>query len=138
MGSYFVEGQLVAEFNNFSFHTFGDNYAQMQTTGPFALAVVLIAVTAISLYTIFLFNKRKTQMRLTVFNLILLVGYLAAYAFFAWLYQQKMIDAVQQSQPDFQLRLSAVYPLVSIILCVLGYKGIRKDEKLIQSLNRIR
>ena len=79
-------------------------------------------------------------MRLTTFNIILLCGYLVAYAFFAWIYQLKLEEVAPAGElkVSFQVRLTAIYPLVSVILCVLAFKGIRKDEKLVRSLERIR
>ena len=78
------------------------------------------------------------QMRITTFNIILLIGYVAAYAFYAWLYQQKLMEVKDNFEPDFQLKLTAIYPVVSIILCILAFRGIKRDEKLIRSLERIR
>ncbi len=77
-------------------------------------------------------------MRLTIFTMLLLVGYMLTYAFFAWLYQQKLGEIQATFQPEFQLRLNTVYPLVSVILCFLAFRGIRMDEKLVRSLERIR
>ena len=64
--------------------------------------------------------------------------YVAAYAFYAWLYQQKLMEVKDNFEPDFQLKLTAIYPVVSIILCILAFRGIKRDEKLIRSLERIR
>jgi amino acid permease len=110
----------------------------MQASGPWALGVILIAVIAIAAFTIVIFHKRVLQMRLTIFTMLLLIGYILAYVFYAWVYQQKLNEIQAAFQPEFQLRLNTVYPLVSVILCFLAFRGIRRDEKLIRSLERIR
>lgn len=138
VGLYNSGGEPVAEFSNFGFKAFGQPYDKITSSGPWALGVIQIAVVLIALFTILIFNKRVLQMRLTMFNMLLLVGYIAAYAFYAWLYQQKLNEVGSSFDAQFQLKLIAVYPLVSVILCVLAYKGIKRDEKLVRSLERIR
>ncbi len=131
-------GEEVATFTNFSFYALKEPFTTVETSGPWALGVIQIVVAILSLVTIIMFTKRVKQMRLTVFNIILLIGYCITYAFFAWLYQQKLNEVQSQWDVDFQLKLTAIYPLVSVILCILAFRGIRKDEKLVRSLERIR
>ena len=135
---YNAGGETLAEFSNFTFNALQDPFTKLQSAGPWALGVIHIAVIAIAAFTIVIFHKRVLQMRLTIFTLILLIGYLITYAFFAWLYQQKLNELNPQFPAEFQLKLNALYPLVSVILCFLAYRGIRRDEKLIRSLERIR
>ena len=131
IGLYNAGGEPVAEFSNFTFNPIVEPFTQMQAAGPWALGVILIAVIAIAAFTIVIFHKRVLQMRLTIFNMILLVGYILTY-------QQKLSEIQAPFQPEFQLKLNAVYPLVSVILCFLAFRGIRRDEKLVRSLERIR
>ena len=138
IGLYNAGGEPVAEFSNFTFNPIVEPFTQMQAAGPWALGVILIAVIAIAAFTIVIFHKRVLQMRLTIFNMILLVGYILTYAFFTWVYQQKLSEIQAPFLPEFQLKLNAVYPLVSVILCFLAFRGIRRDEKLVRSLERIR
>lgn len=135
---YTAGGENVAEFTNFTFTTFNEPFNQVMSAGPWALAVIQIVVAALAIYTILKFNKRVLQMRITVFNIILLVGYLLVYSFYAWVYQQKLNQVDAPLQVMYQLRLPALYPLVSIILCILAFRGIRRDEKLVRSLDRLR
>ena len=138
IGVYNAGGEPIAEFSNFTFSTLSEPFTQMQASGPWALGVILIAVIAIAAFTIVIFHKRVLQMRLTIFTMLLLIGYILAYVFYAWVYQQKLNEIQAAFQPEFQLRLNTVYPLVSVILCFLAFRGIRRDEKLIRSLERIR
>jgi hypothetical protein len=75
------------------------------------------------------------------------VGYVAAYALFAFYYDlnldmfastayEKGIEGVMI--PTFHLKFVAVFPVLSIILNCLAIQGIRKDEALVRSLDRIR
>lgn len=144
IGLYNAGGEPVAEFSNFTFNPLVEPFTQILSAGPWALGVILIAVIAIAAFTIVIFHKRVLQMRLSIFNMILLIGYILTYVFFTWLYQQKlnecqlMFQDQAPLQAEFQLKLNAIYPLVSVILCFLAFKGIRRDEKLVRSLERIR
>ena len=131
-------GEEVACFGNFGFHSFSEPFTNIDTSGPWALGVLLIVIALLSLYTIIMFHKRVLQMRLTVFNIVLLVGYILLYALYVWIYQQKLGEVESSLEVGFQMKLTAIYPLVSIILCILAFRGIRKDEKLVRSLERIR
>lgn len=130
-------GNSVAEFNNFAFTKLDQSLNVAQPTGPWVLGVILIVVALISIVTIFFFNNRVRQMRMIVFNIILLIAYLAGYAFFAWIYTDG-ISEFYNEQIEFSMKLAAIYPLVSIILSFLAFKGVKKDKKLIESLDRIR
>ena len=86
-----------------------------------------------------LFRKRMRQLRLTIFSTILLVGYVIIYAIFAYFYQLKLEQiSPEDIVPTFHLRFVAVFPLLSIIFNCLAIQGIRKDEALVRSLDRIR
>ena len=76
------------------------------------------------------------QLRLVIFNTILLVGYVGAYAFIVWFYLQQL--AAAHIDASFELALAVVWPVVCIILNCMAIRGIRKDEALVRSLDRIR
>lgn len=126
-------GAVAAQFGNFSLSS-----PILQGSGPYALGVLLVLVLLIDLLAVFLFHYRMRQLRLVIFSTILLVGYVAVYAFFAWLYGQKLQAALPGVEFDFRLRFMAVLPVVAIVLNVLAIGGIRKDEALIRSLDRLR
>jgi len=138
IAGYNAGGEQIADFGNFSFNSVVEPFNKVQTTGPWALGTLQIVIALLAVITILNFNKRVLQMRLTIFNIILLFGYILIYALFAWLYQQKLNEVQSAFDVSFQVKLTAIYPLVSIILSFLAFRGIRKDEKLVRSLDRIR
>lgn len=107
-------------------------------SGPFALGVLLVLAVLIDLVAVLLFRHRMRQLRLVIFSTILLVGYVLVYAFFAWLYGQKLAILLPDVEIVFRLRFMAVLPVVSIILNALAIGGIRRDEALVRSLDRLR
>ena len=147
IGEWTVAENVVAHFSNFTFGAEGAFKPLDSTCGPWCLGVLLIMVIFLSLMSIMLFRKRMRQLRLTIFSTILLVGYVAAYALFAFYYDlnldmftstayEKGIEGVMI--PTFHLKFVAVFPVLSIILNCLAIQGIRKDEALVRSLDRIR
>ena len=98
------------------------------TWGLFALTAVIALV---ALITIFLFKKRMLQIRLCIFNGLLMLGVYAMFAFFVWNLKGQM-DVVM----TFKFALS--FPLVSVILDYLAIRNIGADEALVRSLDRLR
>lgn len=97
----------------------------------YPLAVLIGVVSLLAFITILFFKNRKLQMKLTLFNWILTLG---IYVLIAYYYFQA--QAIKELV--FTFRLPVVYPAVAFILLVLAFKRIKKDEEIIQSLNRIR
>ena len=85
-----------------------------------------------------LFRKRMRQLRLTIISTILLVGYVATYAFFAYIYKEKLLLVHPDAAVSFHLNFVGIFPVLSIILNALAIHGIRKDEALVRSLDRLR
>lgn len=142
IGEWTVADASVAHFSNFTFGASGDYQALDTTSGPWCLGVLLIMVMFLSLMSIMLFRKRMRQLRLTIISTILLVGYVATYAVFAYYYhlnlEQLIPEATVQLPPTFHAKFVAVFPLLSIIFNCLAIQGIRKDEAIVRSLDRIR
>ena len=94
----------------------------------FTNAIILI----ISLLTIFTYKWRVIQMRLSSFNMVLLVGYYAILFFTRYvILEQNAMESTTFSWP-------IVLPLVSAILTYLALRAIAKDEALVRSLDRLR
>lgn len=96
------------------------------TWGLFALMVV---ISFIALVTIFLFKKRMLQIRLCIFNGLLMLGIYAMFAFFIWNQQGHVVTT---------LKFALAFPFVSLILDYLAIRNIGADEALVRSLDRLR
>lgn len=94
-----------------------------------ALAAIIVLIAFVA---IFLFKKRVLQMRLCVFNGLLLIGFYGLVAYFVW---------KAASLPDmfhFNPRIALGFPLISLILDYLAFRNIGADEALVRSLERLR
>lgn len=136
IGEFRVGTEVVATFSNFGFSAIDKGCDTMG--GPWALGVLLIMVVFLSLITILLFRKRMRQLRFTIISTILLVGYVATYAMFAIKYQGWLAETYTDVAPEFHLCIIGMFPVICIILNCLAIHGIRKDEALVRSLDRLR
>jgi hypothetical protein len=101
------------------------------TYSTWALFVLPVVSVLLALAAVFLYKKRMLQIRLCIFNAVLLVGFYALFAFFLWnLF----------AQPGFHFRpgFALAMPVVGLILDCLAIRNIGADEMLIRSLNRLR
>ncbi|MBQ9640769.1 MAG: DUF4293 domain-containing protein [Bacteroidaceae bacterium] len=138
IGTYTLGEEVVATFSNFTFTSYGP-CATYQSAGPYALGVLLLMVIFLSIVSIMLFRKRMRQLRLCIFSSILLVGYIVVYALFAYFYKENLDQVVSASgETAFRLRFVTVFPVLSLILNTMAIHGIRKDEALVRSLDRLR
>lgn len=90
-----------------------------------SLITVLIAILA--LVNLFLYKKRLIQVKINVINMLLALIYYGV--FFLMIFINKT---------ECQYNISFVFPAVSIIFSYLANRGIKKDDALVKSLNRIR
>jgi len=125
------EGRVGKLFNLFC-ESYEEGHPARRGT-VFSLFIILLIESTLSFLNIFLFKYRALQMRVCTFCMILLVGWYAAYAFFAWYF----LDAFQ-ANVSFKVSVWASLPFVSLILLYLAFRGIFKDEKLVRSLDRLR
>ena len=95
------------------------------------LTIILIAVPVLFLMAIFLYRRRKLQIRVTVFSTLLLIGAFLIMLFYIF-YTSRKLDA----ELIFNIKLT--FPIIGAILGYLAFRNILKDELLIKSYDRIR
>lgn len=92
--------------------------------------VDLVVAGALAFITIFLYKNRRLQMRLCWVNIILLLAWYGYYAF--------CMFAKFNALGTFHPRFAACLPFIGIVLIVLAHRGIKADEELVRSMDRIR
>ena len=95
------------------------------------LFFLIFFITMICFISIFLFKKRILQIRLCIFNILLMLGMEGLIFFYAFNAKGKL-DAI------IHFNFPVVLLAFSVILTYLAFRGIKKDEKLIRSYDRIR
>ena len=80
---------------------------------------------------IFSYKKRKWQMKICLMNIALLVIIEALIFFLMGQFKQELGVTVAYKLP-------IAFPLISAVLIYLAFRGIKKDDKLVRSYDRIR
>lgn len=99
------------------------------TWGLFVLTAI---IALLALFTIFLFKKRMLQIRLCIFNAILMLGIYGMVAFFIWNLEGQLDEVT------FSVKFALSFPIISLILDYLAIRNIGADEALVRSLDRLR
>jgi hypothetical protein len=96
------------------------------------LMLSVISSGLVSFATIFLFKKRSTQKQLIVLNFCLAISIILLEYFEVMNFKATM--GILQGH----WQLSAILPFFIVTFLVFAYRGIRKDEKLLDSTDRLR
>ena len=123
------DGQYY-RFDLFGIHEgVGDTTRLVESVMPLRFLVFVIAT--ISLITIFLYKKRIMQIRLCIFNIVLMLGFYALFFFY-------FHNATSGIKVDSHFKVTIVFPVIGAILSYLALRNIGKDEVLVRSYDRIR
>ena len=99
------------------------------TWGLFLLSMVS---SVLSLLTVFLYKQRMLQIRLSIFNVVCMIGFYLYFGFI--LYKLYPVENLLFQK----VGVGVIMPVIAIILTVLAIRKIGADEALIRSLNRLR
>lgn len=99
------------------------------TWGLFAIGT---ASSVLALFTVFLFKNRMLQIRCSIFNIILMIGFYLYLGFIVY-------RLISVEMLHFQkIGVGIIMPVIAIILTILAIRKIGADEALVRSLNRLR
>lgn len=95
------------------------------------LTTIKALIALIALYTIFMYKKRILQIRLTIFNMVLMMGYYPILFIYLWLIKSN-------HNIEYLIGFVTIFHVINIVLSILAIRAIGKDEALVKSLNRLR
>lgn len=98
----------------------------LNATTTIWLTIISIVVGALALLNIFLFKNRSLQLKLCYLGIVLSLGLLALY----FLEMQNFIGGT--------ISIWALFYFPILLCFIFAARGIKKDEKLIKSLDRLR
>ncbi len=106
----------------------------LSARNEYLLLLLVTIMTLVPMVAIFLFKNRKQQ------KLLILVSGLAAVGFIAAMLSK--IQALKQATPpavqdNFAIP-GPIIPVAVVLFLFLAYRGIRKDEALLKSVDRLR
>ena len=100
----------------------------MSYDGNMVLMVITGLVALVSLINIFLFRNRPLQMNICKINLLLTLGLIGVAIYFT---------IAHKGMPDMP-HYGAVFPVLVFLANWLAMRGVRSDEELVRSADRLR
>lgn len=99
------------------------------------LNLVLMVVIAIgAIYTIFLFKNRKLQLKISRLLVLMNLTFLIVLLVDFYLTKKQFTALLSINTLGFQI----LWPVLMVVFAILAFIGIRSDDKLVQSMDRIR
>ncbi len=96
------------------------------------LLVLLLIIVFLHVFTISKFKNRILQIRLTIINILLMIGFMLV----SWYFISASLTQIGEGVYSFKLPMA--FPIVAAVLDYLAIRAIGSDEALIRSLDRIR
>lgn len=134
-----VEGQIEGKVIEDAFADIGFSYTNIDIAkSRFVkeqntfLKYDTLLIALVSAISIFLFKNRKNQKNLGNVNYVLLFVQIILMYYYG--ISKRYVDY----SPDYNPVISLIFPLISIWLNYVAGKGIKKDEDLVKSYDRIR
>ena len=103
---------------------------RLRAMDHYPLLLIAVVMTLMPLISIFMFNNRKRQISLSIVNL------LATCSFITMMLAQ--ISKITPAPVNGSYGIGAILPAVELVFTVLAIFGIRRDEKLVKSMDRLR
>lgn len=120
---------LIASVNGLNHVPLQEGARKLVTMMPLLILSAVIAL--LSIIVIFFFRKRKLQLKITFILILLIVLFIACFIF-----------VILRVQNNYNVTLMIGYklfiPLLMLIAAIMAYRGIKKDEELIKSYDRMR
>jgi hypothetical protein len=109
-----------------------ENVNTINTTQTIPLFSATLFSLVLSVVCIFLFKNRLLQLRICIYNILVLFLIIVLLIFY--------LITFKTNSPVSSLNYTIwlAIPLVNIILNILAYRSIRKDENLVKSYDRLR
>ena len=117
--------------------TTGDAEPWQLVSRLWALGILFSSTALLNFAIVFLFKKRKLQIRLTHYSLIMKVAIVVVIVYFSFVIK----NDISEYSPDFQgvkPCVGSLFVIIAMVFDWLTIKAIRKDEALVRSIDRIR
>ena len=125
-------GDVIYSFKVAGLYSLGSPHELGFST--WSLLAITIIILFLSILSIFKFKKRVLQIRLCIYNALLIVGFCILFGFYLWQFKRS------PELPDMIIhyRFWSCFPLVALILDYLAIRSIGVDEAMVRSLDRLR
>jgi hypothetical protein len=101
------------------------------TFPTWVLLVLIVVVALVAIGTVLMYKNRILQIRLCIFNAIVMLGFYAIVAFLIW-------NLAEYDDFKVNLKPALAFPAIAGVLDYLAIRNIGADEVLVRSLERLR
>jgi len=123
---------FIYESDQVVFEAMGIYLNGILNDSTWGLFVIGLVSTVLALITVFVYKKRMLQIRFSIFNIVLMIGF---YLYFGFLiYTIYPVESLQFQK----VGMGIIMPVIAIILTILAIRNIGADEALVRSLQRLR
>jgi len=124
----------VFYFDLYQYHLLDTStFTPLRVNDHFPSLLLALLITLIPLIIIFLFKNRKLQIRLSLISLIAIISFIAI-----MLWRVNGLSKMTPPPHDGSYWIGAVLPVISLVFVFLAIISIRKDDKLVKSVDRLR
>jgi hypothetical protein len=109
--------------------TWGKGFELVEKLLPLSFLAILIPVIALA--TIFLFKKRNIQLWLVRILIVLIFAFIIVSGLYSYVLSTKY-------KIDLQPGIKMAVPVLQLIFSFLAFRGIKKDDDLVKSYDRLR
>ncbi|MDR2972894.1 MAG: DUF4293 domain-containing protein [Bacteroidales bacterium] len=126
--------EITCKYNAFALHEVAPN--NLLNLSTIWNAILLIATSVLSFITIFLYKRRKVQIKLISLNMLIILVAICAimYIYPSFVFQK--IPKLSGAKIDFNYTI--LISFISAIGLFFSKKAIMKDEALVRSADRLR
>lgn len=110
-----------------------DNLVNVWVIPYVVLGILAVIISILAIYEIWRYNNRTLQLQLGAINSLLLTALVGAIVYFCTKNQATLMPAIKG-----QYEVGFYMPIIAVACNLLANYFIRKDERLVQSANRIR
>ncbi|SDY37396.1 DUF4293 domain-containing protein [Hymenobacter psychrophilus] len=127
------QGTALLTAFSLSFASAAPGGSTLGATSTWPIAALAVASAAVALFAIFQFRHRFNQLKLGMINFLLIVGTIGANFIYSNMGEGLLnIKLIGTYQAGFYL------PTLALILNLLASRFIRRDERLVRSMDRLR
>ena len=118
--------ELTGEYN---FVT--EELPEVHLKGIWGLTAATVLIPVLALVVLLFYKKRLVQARLSIFLVLLCMGYYGVLFVYVWF-------GCRNVAADWDILFGACIPLLCLVLTLMSVRRILKDEALVRSADRIR
>ena len=119
----------IYEIRNAIHRVSAEDIVLTQKIIPVLLIAVIIPI--VSLITLFLFRNRKLQMKAILILIILVILLIGTSAYY-------ILPFIRPGNGNLIPVFRMFIPVINLVLCIMAYFGVRKDENMVRSYDRLR